>query len=447
MKKLIAFALLLTMLLSCIVLPVAANDGEEVGFIAYHNLQGISGNYNSSLVKSDTGSVNMDGDKSLKINTDNKSYTLDGNPDDIDPATGESKYKPEQWHKSRRSKLASFADNATIPAGEYYISVWVYTSNNGNVQNTLENLGEENHKHEIAISLHTAAETDESLGQNHEEAAALVKLFKKSDDTRVEMTRSGRQTTAGTRIWEEFTAKITTTEEYSQFCFWLIGTAETGEQATISTYVDAFSVYDEEYNTYIESQLLAPMKQSATEALDAKDSATASDAIKLLITTAKNAIESATSSAQITEILNKAIADIDAQAALDYLNTLKTAAKKDLEKVITDSIGEAVPSPAVLGLLEAGKTAIDAATSEDTILAAKNNAKYAINTQLNKEKAPAETDAPTGEASTQAPTPSDTTADQTDDNDERKGCGASVGALALLPVLLLGTALLRRRED
>lgn len=446
MKKLIAFALLLTLLLSCIVLPVAANGGEENhGFIASHSLQGITGNYNSSLVKSDTGSVNMDGDKSLKINTDNKAYTLDGNPDDIDPATGESKYKPEQWHKSRRSKLTPFANNVTIPAGEYYISVWVYTSNNGNVQNTLENLGEENHKHEIAISLHTATETDESLGQNHEEATALVKLFKKSTDSRVEMTRSGRQTTAGTRIWEEFTAKITTTEEYSQFCFWLIGVAETGEQATISTYVDAFSVYDEEYNTYIESQLLAPMKQSATEALDAKDSATASDAIKTLITTAKNAIEAATSSAQITEILNKAIADIDAQAALDYLNTLKTAAKKELEKVITDNIGEAVPSQAVLDLLEAGKTAIDAATGEDTVLAAKNNAKYALNTQLNKEKAPAETDAPTGETSTQAPTPSDTTADQTDD--ERKGCGASVGALALLPVLLLGTALLRRRED
>ena len=439
MKKIISAFILCAMLLSCAVLPVLADDNTE-GFIATHNLEGLTGNYNSSLTKSDTGTVNMDGNKSLLIKTDRKTYTLNGNPDEFEEVNGEqvSKCQPEKWHKSRRTKLASFADNKTIPAGEYYISVWVYTANGDNVQNTLENLGNEDHKHEIAISLHTASETDDSLGQNHEDAVAMVKLFKKSTDTRPEMTRSGKQQTSGTRVWEEFTAKITTTEEYSQFSFWLIGTADEGENATISTYLDSFSVYNEATNSELEDDALPKAKSDAFEKLDAYNSENASDTLKAIVADAKNRIEAATAVAEVSEILIAALEAAKAQDALDALNLKKSEAKADLDKLVGDN-----PSAAVLALLEEGKNNIDKAENADGILAAKNNAKQAINAQLKAEK-PAETE-PVTEADT-TPDNSNGTTDGT--SEEKKGCGASVAATAmLLPVLTLGAALLRRRED
>lgn len=445
MKKLLSVLILFAMLLSCTVLPVFADNAEAEGFIATHGMEGLSGYFNSNLLKSDNaGSVNMDGGQklSLLINTDNKVYTLDGNPDDYEEVNGEqvSKYQPEKWHKSRRTKLASFADNVTIPAGEYYISVWVYTTNGDNVQNTLENLGEENHKHEIAISLHTAAETDETLGHNHEDAATMVKLFKKSNDNRLEMTRSGKTELVGNRLWEEFTAKITTTEEYSQFAFWLIGTADTGEQAKISTYVDRFSVYNEATNAELEDDALPKAKADALEKLEAYNGENASDALKAIVADAKNRVEAATAVADVSEILTAALEAAKAQDALDALNLRKSEAKADLDKLVGDN-----PSAAVLALLEEGKDNIDKAESADGILAAKNNAKQAINAQLKAEKPVEET-----EPGTDADNTPDSSNGNTDDGttEEKKGCGASVASIAmLLPVLTFGAALLRRRED
>ena len=439
MKKIISAFILCAMLLSCMALSVLADDSTQ-GFIATHSLAGLTGNFNSSLAKSDTGTVNMDGDKSLLIKTDNKAYTLDGNPDEFEEVNGVavSKYQPEKWHKSRRTKLASFANGVTIPAGEYYISVWVYIANGDNVQNTLENRGEENHKHEIAISLHTASETDESLGQNHEGATTLVKLFKKSNDDRVEMTRSGKQQIAGTRLWEEFTAKITTTEEYSQFCFWIIGTADEGEKATISTYLDSFSVYNEATNSELEDDALPKAKADAIERLEAYVTEAASDEMRAIVTDAKNRIEAATAVADVTEILTAALEAAKAQEAQDALNQKKSEAKADLDKLVGDN-----PSAAVLALLEEGKNNIDKAENADGILAAKNNAKQAINAQLKAEKP----------AQTEAATTTETATGATTDNNgsgsgEKKGCGASIAATAmLLPVLMLGTAMLRRREE
>ena len=229
MKKIIAILISVLMLAGAMSVIVSADDAVCVT----SNLDVIE-KYVGSLVSNNTGTVNISG-KSLQINTQNAAYGLNGNPEDEDP----SKYRPEYYQGARRHKLTPFDDGKVLPAGTYTISVWVYE--NGN------HLGNQlSHVSELAVSLHTAEETDDTLVFNHKTTPYLVKLFKaNAADTTNSFTASGVTQKVGNRTWGQYTATITVNEPVSQFAFWIIIDGDVGEMATINNYIDDLAIYNE----------------------------------------------------------------------------------------------------------------------------------------------------------------------------------------------------------
>ena len=230
MKKLIALTVAILMLAGAMTVAVGAAEEAICVTSGLESVEPMVG----SLVANDGGSVNMDGSQktSLRINTHNATYGLNGNPEE--PA----KYN-EAYNGSRRLKLTSFDDGKVLPAGTYTISLYVYE--NGN------HLGAQlSHKSELAVSLHTADETDESLAYNHATTANLVKLFPAdANDSANCFSKSGVEQKIGTRTWGQYTATITVDEAVSQFTFWIILEGDEGEGKTYSTWIDNLAIYNE----------------------------------------------------------------------------------------------------------------------------------------------------------------------------------------------------------
>ncbi len=227
MKKLIAIIISVLMLAGVMTVAISADDAVCVT----SNLDAIE-KYVGSLVQNNTGTVNISG-KSLQINTQNATYGLNGNPEDAE------KYQPDYYQGARRHKLTAFDDGKVLPAGTYTVSIWVYE--NGN------HLGNQlSHVSELALSLHTAEETDDTLVFNHKTAPYLIKLFKaNAADTTNSFTASGETQKIGNRTWGQYTATITVNEPVSQFAFWIIIDGDVGEMATINNYIDDLAIYNE----------------------------------------------------------------------------------------------------------------------------------------------------------------------------------------------------------
>ena len=226
MKKWIAILVAVMMMASALTFAVSADDAVCVTS-SLDSVEAMVG----SLIANDTGTVNISG-KSLKINTQNAAYGLNGNPETPD------KYDAN-YNGSRRLKLVSFDDGMTLPAGTYTVSIYVYE--NGN------HLGDQiSHKSELALSLHTADETDESLAYNHANVENLIKLFPADEnDTANCFEKSGVEQKVGNRKWGQYTATVTLAEAVSQFTFWIILDGDVGEKATISTWIDNLAIYNE----------------------------------------------------------------------------------------------------------------------------------------------------------------------------------------------------------
>ena len=226
MKKFIAILIAVLMLAAVTTAIVGAEDAVCVTA----NLDSVT-KYNSSLVANTTGSVYISGG-GLEIRTENKPYNLNGNPEDTE------KYDPSK-NSSRRHSLTAFDDGKVLPAGTYTVSIYVYE--NG------QHLGDQlSHVSEIALTLHTADETDETLGYNHKTAKYMVKLFKaNAADNSNSFAKSGVTEKVGNRTWGQYTATVTVSEPISQFAFWIKIDGESGENATYKTYVDNLSIYNE----------------------------------------------------------------------------------------------------------------------------------------------------------------------------------------------------------
>ncbi len=264
-----------------------------------------------SLIKTDTGSVHITG-ASLLMKTQSAAYSLNGNPAE------EGKYLPEKWHNSRRSKLAGFDGQYSLPAGSYTVSVWVYESG--------VNLGNEaTHETEILFTLHAAGTTDTALGYNHEDAEIGITLFPSSaNHTGNVFAPSGKTQKIGSRTWAEYTAAITTDKEYVGFCFWLVQHGEVGESSTISTYLDDLSIYDATYAQYlaenageINAEALQIAKDEAKAFLDLFNNGQLTEEALQLIESEKAKIDAATDTESVSSILAAAKVSIKAKIDAD----------------------------------------------------------------------------------------------------------------------------------
>ena len=274
-----------------------------------------------SLISTNSGSVSITG-KSLLIKTQKASYSLNGNPEE------EGKYLPEKWHNSRRTKLAGFEGQYSLPAGTYTVSVWVYESG--------IHLGNEAvHESEILFTLHAGETTDSSLGYCHEDAKIRIALFPVSANPAGKaFAPSGKTVKVGSRTWAEYTAEITTEKEYAGFCFWLAQYGETGEALTISTYLDDLSIYDATYAQYLaasagedNAEALQIAKTEAKEFLDRFNNGELTEEALRLIESEKAKIDAATDTESVNAILAaakvavKARIDADRDAAANATQT------------------------------------------------------------------------------------------------------------------------------
>ncbi len=276
-KKLLAVFTSIILIMAMLAAVCTAADSP---IKATHGLAGLEA-VEGGLVKSDTGTVNMGQDKSLKIQTQNATYGLNGDPSDS------SKYDANRFN-ARRTKLATFKDGTVLPAGTYTISVYVYKSATF-LGNDLD------HYSKIAFSLHGTDETDATVANKHMNCQ-LITLFNATKGTAVDNSNakfapSGVEEKVGTRTWVEYTATVTTTKAVNQFAFWLIGDETHGDSSTIATYIDELSVYNE---------AAKPAESSSETSSSATESSTTSNTTASNTTSATTA-DSTTSAATTSD--------------------------------------------------------------------------------------------------------------------------------------------------